>query len=171
MLTIRTILHPTDFSDCADHAFRLACALAHDYDARLIVLHVAKGPEAGPVRGHGPPGADEYWEDLGYRLSKLQASDPTVHAEHRLGLGNCPTEVLQMARQTKCDLIVMGTQGRTGLKRLLMGSVAEEVMRRAPCPVVIVHAPQGAPPARPAAKPAGDLLSVGNDSWSESHVS
>jgi hypothetical protein len=74
-------------------------------------------------------------------LHRFQVSDPTVHVEHRLADGNPSEEILRQARDTGCDLIVMGTHGRRGLGRLLLGSVAEEVMRKAPCPVLTVKLP------------------------------
>jgi len=64
-----------------------------------------------------------------------------VRMERRLEQGDATTEILRVAREESADLIVMGTHGRTGLGRLLMGSVAEQVMRRAPCPVLTVKSP------------------------------
>jgi nucleotide-binding universal stress UspA family protein len=147
MLAIRTVLHPTDFSERSDLAFRLACSLARDYGARLIVLHVAEPPVA--VAGEGvlliPTPAD--LEPLRERLGGLRPRDPKVPVEHRLAEGNAAAEILRVAEEAKCDVIVLGTHGRTGLARLLLGSVAEQVLRRASCPVLTVRA---APlPARP----------------------
>src|SRR5262249_19419079 len=79
---------------------------------------------------------------------QLRFREIKVHMEHRLVEGNPATEILHVARETGCDLIVMGTHGRRGLKRLLMGSVAEDVMRKVPYPVMIVKAPlPKAPPS------------------------
>jgi nucleotide-binding universal stress UspA family protein len=140
MLSIQTILHPTDFSRSSEQAFRLACALARDHAARLIVLHIARGPGANTAQGGVPLSADEYWDEVGARLHDLQPRDPQLQIEHCLALGNDPaTKILQVARQTRADLIVMGTEGRTGLKRVLRGSVAERVMHEAPCPVLTAH--------------------------------
>jgi nucleotide-binding universal stress UspA family protein len=138
MLAIKTILHPTDFSERAAFAFRLACSLARDYSARLVVLHVAEPPMA--VAGEGMlllPAAVEM-RPLHERLQQLRPDDPKIQVDHRLVQGDAATAILWMADETKCDLIVIGTHGRTGLGRLLMGSVAEQVVRRAPCPVVTV---------------------------------
>jgi nucleotide-binding universal stress UspA family protein len=139
MLAIRTILHPTDFSDYSDYAFRLACSLAGDHGARLIVLHVA---EPMPVAGQEVliPAFD--LEPLRERLQRLRPEDPKTPVEHRLVEGDAASEILRIAQETKCDLIVMGTHGRTGLGRLLMGSVAEQVVRKASCPVLTVKTPQ-----------------------------
>jgi nucleotide-binding universal stress UspA family protein len=86
-----------------------------------------------------PPAVD--LEPLRERLQQLRPRDPKVPVEHRLVQGDAATEMLQVAEETKCDVIVLGTHGRTGLGRLLMGSVAEQVLRKAPCPVVTVKTP------------------------------
>ena len=75
------------------------------------------------------------------QLQQLRPQDPKVPVEHRLVEGTAATEILRLAEETKCDVIVLGTHGRTGFGRLLMGSVAEQVVRRAPCPVVTVKTP------------------------------
>ncbi|MCI0461018.1 MAG: universal stress protein [Gemmataceae bacterium] len=143
MLPIRTILHPTDFSEPAGYAFRLALSLARDQGARLIVLHVMPVPLVQEKRG--------YREEMAEDLSRIGSPDPRVGVEHRLEEGDPAIQILQVARETGCDLIVMGTHGRTGLGRLLMGSVAEQVTHRAPCPVLTVKAPF--PPSPPAGAP------------------
>ena len=142
MLPIHTILHPTDFSDCSDSAFRLACALARDYGARLVVLHVAELPAV--VAGDGmlmmPYPIDP--EPLREQLQQLKPDDPKVPVEHRLVEGYPADQILRVAAESNCDLILMGTHGRTALNRLLMGSVAEQVVRKATCPVLTVKTPQ-----------------------------
>jgi nucleotide-binding universal stress UspA family protein len=142
MLPIHSLLHPTDFSENSHYAFRLACALARDYGARLIVLHVAEPPVA--VSGEGvlmlPPNFD--LEPLRKQLQQLESGNPEVQVEHRLVQGYAAEEIVRVAAETKCDLIIMGTHGRTGMGRLLMGSAAEQIMRRAPCPVLTVKMPQ-----------------------------
>jgi nucleotide-binding universal stress UspA family protein len=74
-------------------------------------------------------------------LNRLQPADPKVDVEHWLSQGDPVTEILRNADQANAKMIVMGTHGLTGLKRVLMGSVAEGVLRQANCPVVIVKAP------------------------------
>jgi nucleotide-binding universal stress UspA family protein len=157
MLAIQTILHPTDFSDRSLFAFRLACALARDYQAHLIVLHVAPLQVLGAVEGVVLIPPENQREALEEELHRLQPPNPGIHVEHRLVQGEPVPEILEVAGQTKADLIVMGTHGRTGLSRLLMGSVAEQVVRNAPCPVLIVRTPfpQGVPSEELLAEPAG----------------
>jgi len=140
MLPIRTILHPTDFSEHSDYALRLACALARDHGARLVLLHVAAPPTpiyGGDILGAVPP--DSHDEER-QRLDQLQVPD-TVSTERRFVEGDAATEILDVAEKTASDLIVMGTHGRTGLARFLMGSVAEQIVRKAPCPVLTVKTP------------------------------
>jgi len=140
MLAIRTVLHPTDFSESSDFAFRLASTLARDYGAQLVVVHVAE--PVVPIYGDGvvvpPPDVDK--EPLLVKLQQLLPRDPKVRVEHRLAEGDAATEILRLAKETQSDVIVMGTHGRTGLARIVMGSVAEQVVRKAPCPVVTAKA-------------------------------
>jgi nucleotide-binding universal stress UspA family protein len=144
VLPISSILVPTDFSERSANAFRLACAVARDHGARLVVLHVAPPPMAASVGGVMTPEPghdDERWA----KLRSLRPPDPRVPVEHLLAEGDPATMILQVAAQRECDLIVLGTHGRTGLGRVLLGSVAEEVMRRASCPVVTVKTPAPVP--------------------------
>ena len=87
-----------------------------------------------------PPNFD--LEPLREQLQQLELENPKVQMEHRLIQGYAIEEILREAVETKCDLIIMGTHGRTRLGRLLMGSVAEQIVRRAPCPVLTVKMPQ-----------------------------
>ncbi len=85
---------------------------------------------------------DPVTEDLRNMLKKVVPSDPGVPYEHHLVVGDPATSISELAKSQGADLIVMGTHGRTGLRRLLMGSVAEAIVRRAPCPVFIMKEPQ-----------------------------
>jgi nucleotide-binding universal stress UspA family protein len=142
MLAIKTILHPTDFSDRSGYAFDAAHALARDYGARLLVLHVRQPMlvSFGELPAL-PPEGPEPREVLLARLREWKPADPSVKVEYVLCEGDPATEILGIARSRGCDLIVMGTHGRTGLGRLLMGSVAEMVARKAPCPVFTLKTP------------------------------
>jgi nucleotide-binding universal stress UspA family protein len=133
MLTINTILHPTDFSEHSSYAFELASALARDRGSRLIVLHVAPIPQMQTKR--------YYREEIEEALRQRQVEDAQVRLEHRLEEGEAVPGILRVAHECQGDLIVMGTLGRTGLGRLLMGSVAEQIVRTAPCPVLTVKVP------------------------------
>src|SRR5262245_46329625 len=130
MSYLRTVLYPTDFSDCSRYAFRVARSLAREQHARLIIAHVNQtvGPGDGGCSASAPRETDDsrarFWEVL----HRLQSSDPALDVEYHMTDGNPAEEILRLADQTRCDVIVMGTHGRTGLRRLLMGSVAEEVL-------------------------------------------
>jgi nucleotide-binding universal stress UspA family protein len=136
MMRIRTILHPTDFSLCSKHAFELASSLARDHGARMIVLHVVDQP--GVVYGGmivPPPPALKVAEE---QVQEICKSEPSIPMESRVENGDPAPSILQVAAECKCDLIVLGTHGRSGLGRLLIGSVAEKVLRGATCPVLTV---------------------------------
>jgi nucleotide-binding universal stress UspA family protein len=147
MLPIRTILHPTDFSDTAQGAFELACALARDYSAELVLIHVVPPTRVYAPDGIAVPFPAEGSYDVQARLAHLHADDPHVKTEHRVLQGDPADQILKVAKDCGADVIVMGTHGSTGLTRLLMGSVAETVMRKAPCPVLTVRGKFHIPPA------------------------
>jgi nucleotide-binding universal stress UspA family protein len=155
VLPIRKILHATDYSEQARAAFDLACALARDFGAELVVCHVSPPPIIASGEGvlvDFPTGEAEQMEG---RLKHIQSDDPQVRVTHQLLRGDAAKEILRLAGDTKADLIVMGTHGRSGIGRLVLGSVAEAVMRKAPCPVVTVKAPR---PAEVPAPPATELV-------------
>lgn len=158
MLPIKRILHATDFSERSGYAFRVACALARDYKAQLIVLHVQQTPIVGYPDGIALTQPENYREEARIKLRQLQPTDPSIPMERLLSEGDPATAVVETAKEQKADLIVLGTHGWTGLTRLLMGSVAEGVVRRAPCPVLTVKMPfpteAEKAPASPALEPA-----------------
>lgn len=88
-----------------------------------------------------PVAPENYQAELREKLRRLNAGEIGVRVRHRLVEGQPVDEILRLAKETGCDLIVMGTHGRTGLGRMLMGSVAEKVVRTASCPVVTVREP------------------------------
>lgn len=141
MLPIHVILHPTDFSERSGHALRLAAALARDYGARLAVLHVAATSPLIYSEGSLPLDPRLLVEEARAQLDQLQLPINEHRSERHLVEGDAATEILRLAQEMHADLIVMGTHGRTGLARMLMGSVAEQVVRKAPCPVLTVTVP------------------------------
>jgi nucleotide-binding universal stress UspA family protein len=146
-MRVHTILHPTDFSKSSTQAFHYACALARDCDARLVVLHSVEPAVAVIGEGMAVPEEIEEMRTLALQhLSELQPPDPEIHLDRILREGPATNVILDTADEFQADLIVMGTHGWTGLKRLLMGSVAELVLRRAKCPVLTVkesaHSPE-----------------------------
>jgi universal stress protein A len=142
------ILVPLDFSDCSLAAMEHALGLAERFDSGIELLHVwslpaALGPdEAVPLPDHAGETMSEYAEAqaneiLQSMLLDLQGRGARVRG--RLERGEPVKAILQAAREGGHDLIVMGTHGRTGLAHLLRGSVAEQVVRRAPCPVLTIR--------------------------------
>lgn len=143
MITMETILYPTDFSADAQPAFEVACALAKEGRGRVVVLHVERPPltTLGGTAGV-PPLPNEYdRQSSEEKLQSLQVP-PGIVVEHRLLYGEPRSVILATAQEIGADLIVMGTHGRTGVRRLLMGSVAEAVVRKAVCPVLTVRTPK-----------------------------
>jgi len=141
MLPIRTILQPTDFSARAKSAFDLACAIGRDYDARVVVLHVEPSRMMGGEVHALITTPEEIDSQLRAELDKLQPHDGEVKIERVLRKGDAAHEILRMAKEISSDVIIMGTHGRTGISRLLMGSVAEAVSRKADCPVLTMKHP------------------------------
>jgi nucleotide-binding universal stress UspA family protein len=147
MLALKTILHPTDFSPQSEHAFHLACSLARDHGGRLLLLHVAPGREVVMGEFGMPPPATDETEAVKRRLQQIRPRGPALPIERMVVQGDPVDQILAAARESQCDLIVMGTHGRTGLRRLLMGSVAEQVTRNAACPVLTVKSDVAEAPA------------------------
>jgi nucleotide-binding universal stress UspA family protein len=141
MLQMRTILYTTDLSESSKVAFSFAHSLARDHGARLIVLHVIPSGTYELLNltelGHGES-AQQFDDDIRHHLRRLQPPDDRVPMEYKLVKGDTTASIIKVAEQTDCDMIVLGKHGGTGLKRMLMGSVAEHVMRCAPCPVLVV---------------------------------
>lgn len=133
-MNAKTILFPTDFSTLSDAALIHATSLARDSGAKLVILHVEEPPAAygGGEMYYGLP--EPNTEALAEMLEKIVPD--AIPFEHRMVAGDPATEIVRVAEEEHADVIVMGTHGRTGLRRLLMGSVAEAVVRRAECPVM-----------------------------------
>lgn len=142
MAPIRAVLHPTDFSMLSQPAFKMACALARDYDARLILLHVGSAPIFSYIGGFLPAQEEDLRVELKKKLMTMRPEDPDLRVDHVLVMSEDAAGAIQeTARTEHADLIVLGTHGWSGVSRLLMGSVAEQVMRKATCPVLTVRMP------------------------------
>ena len=140
MFPIKVIVHPTDFSANSNNAWEIASALARDYRARLFAIHVEPPAPIFAELGAIPPvPADR--NALERRLAEACPAAKELDVIHVLVDGDEVTEIMAFAAKAHADLIVMGTHGRTGFRRLLMGSVAETVLRQAPCPVLTVQGP------------------------------
>ena len=142
----RKILVPTDFSHGGDAALDLATTLAKERGATLLIVHVEEPPAAygAGEMYYGMP--DPVTDDLRKMLDQVGPTDPQVPCQRRLITGDPATAIAHLAQEEGVEWIVMATHGRTGLMRLLMGSVAEAVVRRAPCPVVTLRQPSAPEP-------------------------
>jgi nucleotide-binding universal stress UspA family protein len=149
MIDFDRILHPTDFSEQANHALRYACGLCAQFGAELHLLHVVPEPAlldtGGVMDGFT---STQAWSDAltQHANERLLAMPDPVWAAGKtivraVSQGAVFVEVVQYARDNAIDLIVIGTHGRTGLTHMLLGSVAERVVRKAPCPVLTVRPP------------------------------
>jgi nucleotide-binding universal stress UspA family protein len=147
-VNIKKILFATDYSEPSRHALQFATSLAHDTGATLLIAHVTdrelypvgelfdEEPEPDPAEMHD--------------LKAIVPTDPQVNYEHCLLHGEPGSteivkpadELVKLARKEHVDAIVLGTHGRSGLSRLVTGSVAESVIRSAPCAVVTVRQPE-----------------------------
>lgn len=144
MHPFKTILLPTDFSEHSRAAASLAGSLASASSGRIILVHVGESPAAALTGPLGPASAAHVAlpQDMQPQLDQfpIPTASAQVRVERRLEQGNAAEVVLRVAQEVQPDLIVLGSHGRTGLRRLLMGSVAETVLRKASCPVLIVKA-------------------------------
>lgn len=145
MISIKRILFPTDFSEFAKPAQDYASALAEQYHAELHVLYVLQDialvmPEPGMMMSMPALNLDEVQESAERALASIidpqWPQEKVVRATRR---GAPYVEIVRYAADKQIDLIVMGTHGRSGLPHVLLGSVAEKVVRKAPCPVLTVR--------------------------------
>ena len=150
-MQIKTILVPCDFSEHAEYAFTWALGLAESWGAKIILLHAA------PLFTHASyPGGvflldfakieKELLADAEKRLNEFvtKKGTSTVPVETCAVMGDPFWEICQAAEREPADLIVMGSHGRTGLAHVLLGSVAERVVRHASCPVLVARLPRPA---------------------------
>jgi len=148
MIALKKILVPTDFSDPSQSAVKYARAFAEQFGAAVHVLHVIEDPYLFAPTSEGFAVPPNFREDLEAsareRLKRvLPAGDQgTIRAELVLKHGSPFVEIVRYARDHGIDLIVMGTHGRGPIAHMLLGSVAEKVVRKAPCPVLTVRSPE-----------------------------
>ena len=144
-MKITSVVFPTDFSETNEAALQYASALASDSGATLHIVHVQDTRTLNPSMGEATSlYADAWQRELAASRALLDGVRPTTpgvtYQQHSL-VGPPDAEIVEFAKTCGADLIVMASHGRTGISRLLMGSVAEAVMRRAPCPVLVVKQP------------------------------
>jgi universal stress protein A len=148
--TFKKILVPVDFSEASTLALDTAVALAKDYDAWLTIVHVYEPLAIAVPEGYQLFSEDqlnklfeEFQRELAGQRQRAEGAG-AQHVDTELLHGFAVSEIQNIAQQCGFDLIVMGTHGRRGLSHALLGSVAERVVRLAPCPVLTVRAPRTA---------------------------
>jgi universal stress protein A len=160
-LSIGSILVPTDFSECSNAAMEYAVHFARELGAELELLHVWEAPyyllqdAMLSLPGQAPQPLGRYARDLAHRemerlVTKLR-EQTGLKVQGGVESGPAAQLIVQVARESAHDLIVMGTHGRSGWKHLWTGSVAEKVVRGAPCPVLTIRHPD---------EPAADLVTA-----------
>lgn len=139
MIRVTNILYPTDFSSYSNQAYFHAVGLAENYKASLTILFVHTPGSTADANNQAND--RRYWRQ---QLEQIRPSNPAITVKHVFLEGDPASEIVRYAANSGIDVIVLGTHGRTGVERLLMGSVAEKVMREAPCSVLVVKLPRGA---------------------------
>lgn len=135
-MQLRRILCPVDFSECSLRACEYAFGLALRCGASVEIVHVWQ-PGGKGVDFQGPMSAYVGEEaEIGRALERIRPAHPGVVCRHHLLVGDPAEEIVQLVIEHQVDLIVIGTHGRTGLSRWILGSVAENILRRSPCPVL-----------------------------------
>ncbi len=136
----KNILCPIDFSESSFEAFELARRIAHTDAGSVTLLHVLDMP----LNYSGDPGTSQLLSDLDKRssahLDSLIASDTSTKVTKLTRIGSPGRQILALLEsEPPFDLVVVGTHGRTGIKRLVLGSIAEKIVRYAPCPVIVAR--------------------------------
>ncbi|MDD5140372.1 MAG: universal stress protein [Verrucomicrobiales bacterium] len=142
---LQRILVPVDFSDTAKKALQYAVPFANAFDAEVLLVHVVQPYTVPAEFGYMPPelpvSQQEYENSAREELDKLRTREIGVgtRAQVQVRVGVPWQEIVAAAGEAKADLIILSTHGRTGLKHVVLGSVAEHVVRHAPCPVLVVR--------------------------------
>jgi universal stress protein A len=139
---IRNILVPVDFSDCSKKALQYALPIARQFGAKITLLHVVQlnyllGTEFATIDFSRVE--KDMRTQAEAELARMAGVDETIPCTPLVRVGQPVEEIAQTARKQKTDIIILSTHGRTGLRHMLLGSVAENVVRHAPCPVLIVR--------------------------------
>lgn len=147
MIKLKTVLIPVDFSECSDAAVKYGYALADAFGASVHLLNVVQDPYTLPwtSEGFAAPIGDLLTDWKAQANRRLHEMVPTTAAATTLvtaQVGSPHPEIIRYAERHQIDLIVLGTHGRGPLGHMLLGSVAERVVRTAPCPVLTVRQPQ-----------------------------
>ena len=147
MVQFKQILFPSDFSDFSKYAASFAIAFACDYGAKLYVLHVSEIPsditDMLAVKVSSEELRDKAEEFAAREIDDASTPDLLEKLNYEIihQIGKPFAEIIKFAKEKAVDMIVMGTHGRSALESAIMGSTAEKVVRKAPCPVLTVRRP------------------------------
>ena len=147
MIRIKRILVPVDLSEFANHALAYARELASAYDAEVHLLHVVEPQWMLSAGGTAAPeydaaGLDRFVADGEAYLERLEGGLEGIGTRTEVAVGVPHVQIVEYARREEIDIIVQATHGRTGIKHVRIGSVAERVVQMAPCPVLTVKNPE-----------------------------
>ena len=139
-VNIRKIICATDFSDFSRHAVLYGVSLAKELDAKVFICHVIDVPFAGMYGEANPDPVELHDRSMSYAHEHIKGIINTskVDWEPLVTIGHTADEITRMAEDNGADLVVCGNHGRSGLKRLILGSVTERLMRVLPCPLLVV---------------------------------
>jgi nucleotide-binding universal stress UspA family protein len=146
-IVLKKVLVPTDFSENSKAAIRYGCALCEAFDAEMHLLHVMEDPMIYPPMAEGYAPAMDFAElerEVEQQLQQAVSAEwqQKIKIERVTRRGAPFLEVIRYAKEAPVDLIVMGTHGRGAIAHMLLGSVAEKVVRKAPCPVLTIRQPE-----------------------------
>ena len=159
--SIGLIVHPTDFSERSRPAIGVATALARANRARLVIMHVAPVELVAGGAFQAPDDLHAERAELARMREEAARAGLDGSVETLLGRGDPANEINRTAAEMGCNLIVLGSSGRTGLRRLLMGSVAESVIRQAPCLALVVKDDRGIPAEAVEGAPVAEAVAPG----------
>ena len=141
---MKNILCTTDFSDFSNHAIPYGVALAKEFDAKLYICHVIDLSSIaiyGEFQLNPVDQQNRIRKQAAEQLDQIIGEQP-VQWEPVISVGHTADEVSRLVEEKKMDLVISATRGRSGLKRLILGSVTERLMRVLPCPLLVVHSPE-----------------------------
>ncbi len=143
MITLKKILVPTDYSDHSEKAIRYGIELASKFNSELHLFHAVEFTPVMYGEGGGflsPDAAMEIEADAARHLESLEVDGANgLRVVRKVVQGHPFVAIVQYAKENDIDLLVLGTHGRGAIAHMLLGSVAEQVVRKAPCPVLVVR--------------------------------
>jgi universal stress protein A len=147
MIKLQRVLVPTDFSDSSEAALKYGRAFARAFHASFYLLHIIQDPYTQPWAAEAFPAPlndllDQWQTQARTRLLESLTETDRAAAIVDVRIGSPYVEIVRYAEEQQIDLIVLGTHGRGPLGHVLLGSVAEKVVRKAPCPVLTVRSAQ-----------------------------